>query len=67
MALNPSTKVADARAIAQKWDKHQVIIIALDRRLGTIEYASFGRTERQCNEAKELADEAFHAIQKAME
>ena len=63
MAWNPSQKVADCRDIAEKWgDKHQVIIIALDRRLETITMATYGATKQLCDDAKRLGDAAYKAV-----
>lgn len=63
MAWNPSPKVADCRAIADKWNVQQVIIFAVQD--GILEYASFGKTKVLCDETKRLADAAFDAILKA--
>lgn len=62
MAFNPSPKVADAREIAKKWGKQQVIILGIDAKLGTVEYASYGATRELCADAKRKADAAFEAI-----
>jgi len=62
MAWNPSPKVADCREIARKWGKQQVIIIAVDYKAGTTEYASYGETRVLCDDAKLLADTAYNAI-----
>ena len=62
MAWNPSPKVADCREIARKWGKQQVIIIAVDYKTGTLEYASYGETMTLCADAKQLADLAYEAI-----
>ena len=58
MSWNPSPKVADCREIARKWRKQQVIILAVDIKAGTLEYASYGETKPLCDEAKVLADAA---------
>ena len=63
MSWSPSGKVADCRDIAEKWgDKDQVIIIALDRRLETINMATYGRTKQLCSDAKRLGDAAYKAV-----
>lgn len=63
MAWNPEPKVADCREIARKWgNKDQVIILAVDRKANTLEYASFGATKELCGQAKRLADRAFEAV-----
>lgn len=62
MAFNPSPKVADCRNIAQKWKKPQIIILAVDPIAGTLEYASYGESKANCDEAKRLADVAYQAI-----
>lgn len=64
MAWNPSPKVADCRDIARKWRKHQVIILAVDVEVGTLEYASYGETKPLCDQAKKLADAAYSAVLK---
>jgi len=66
MAWSPSGKVADCRDIAEKWgDKHQVIIIALDRKLETINMATYGTTKQLCADAKRLGDAAYNAVMDA--
>ncbi|BBN90661.1 MAG: hypothetical protein E6Q42_09725 [Dechloromonas sp.] len=62
MAFNPSPKVADCRDIAKKWNKPQIIILAIDPIAGTLEYASYGENKANCDEAKRLADVAYQAI-----
>lgn len=62
MPWNPSPKVADCREIARKWDKQQVIILAIDTEAGTLEYASYGDTKASCAKARRLADIAYNAI-----
>ena len=62
MAFNPSPKVADCRDIAKKWNKPQIIILAIDPIAGTLEYASYGEHKANCDEAKRLADVAYQAI-----
>lgn len=62
MAFNPSPKVADCRDIARKWNKPQIIILAVDPIAGTLEYASYGESKAHCNEAKRLANAAYQAI-----
>ena len=62
MAFNPDPKVDDARTLARKWQKTKVIIIMVDDRKGTIEYASYGENAKACDRAKDLAYLAFNAI-----
>ena len=62
MAFNPSPKVADCRDIARKWNKPQIIILAVDPIAGTLEYASYGESKAHCDEAKRLADVAYQSI-----
>ncbi len=65
MAWNPSPKVADCRDIARKWNKQQVIIIAVDLKAQTLEYASYGETTSLCADAKRLADAAYKTVMDA--
>ena len=67
MAWNPSPKVADARDIARKWNKQQIIILAVDKMAGTLEFASFGTTVTWCAEARVLAEAAYAAMYSAIE
>lgn len=62
MAWNPSPKVADCREIARKWNKHQVIILAIDVNSKTLEMATYGETRMLCDEAKKIGDLAYNAI-----
>lgn len=62
MAWNPDPKVADCREIARKWQKQQVIILAVDIHAGTLEYASYGETRVLCRQAMRFADKAFAAV-----
>lgn len=62
MAFNPSPKVVDCRDIARKWNKPQIIILAVDPIAGTLEYASYGESKAHCDEAKRLADVAYQSI-----
>ena len=62
MAYNPSPKVADCRAIARKWNRQIVIILAVDVNEQSLEYASYGETKELCDTAKVLADEAYNSI-----
>ena len=66
MAWNPSPKVADCRDIARKWNgKDQVIILAVDRKAGTLQMATYGETRELCAEAKRLGDAAYGAVMRA--
>ena len=66
MAWNPSPHVADCRDIAHKWGgKDQVIVLAVDRRAGTLEMATYGEDKMLCREAKRLGDAAYDAVMKA--
>ena len=62
MAFNPSPKVAEARRLAKLWDQEQVIIITLNN--GTLTCVSYGKNQKLCAEAKNLADVAWDAIGK---
>ena len=63
MAWNPSPKVADCRDIARKWKgKDQVIILAIDRKSGTLEMATYGETKALCADAKRMGDAAYDAV-----
>lgn len=62
MAFNPSPKVAACRTVASQFKKDQVIILMVDQKAGTIEYASYGTTRKLCKDAKRLGDIAFEAI-----
>lgn len=62
MAFNPSPNVLDCCDIAKKWNKPQIIILAVDPIAGTLEYASYGKNKAHCDEAKRLADAAYQAI-----
>ncbi len=63
MAWNPSPKVADCRDIARKWgDKHQVIVLAIDRASGTLEMATYGHTRQTCADASRLGNAAWKAV-----
>ena len=61
MAWNPSPKVAAARDFADKFNKQQVIILAINKD-GSLEYASYGETKALCHNAEIIADIAFDAI-----
>ena len=62
MAWNPSSKVAAARDIGKRFGKDQVIVLMIDSKLGTLEYASYGKTKELCADAKALADIAFDSL-----
>jgi len=62
MAWNPSPKVAAARDIGQRFGKDQVIVLMIDTKAQTLEYASYGATKELCDKAKHLADAAYEAI-----
>lgn len=63
MAWNPSPKVADCREIARKWgNKDQVIVLAVDRKAGTLEMATYGETKALCSEARRLGNAAYAAV-----
>lgn len=63
MAWNPSPKVAAARDIGEKFGKQEVIVIMIDHRSGTMEYASWGTTVNLCRSAKKKADVAYEAVE----
>lgn len=60
MAWNPSPKVAAARDFARKYNKVITIIVSLDTE--SIEVTSFGKTRRQCDEAKIIGDMLYNAV-----
>ena len=62
MAWNPSPEVAEARNIARRFGKDQVIVIMLDLERGTIESVTYGRTKALCADAKRLGDVAYDAV-----
>jgi len=62
MAINKSPKVQTARKVAEKYKKTHVILLMLDTKNGTIEYASYGKTAEACNLAKHLADLAYDEV-----
>jgi hypothetical protein len=66
MAFNPDQKVADARDIATKWNKVQVIIIGIDHN-GNMTMATYGKTPDLCSFAKQLGDAAWEAIMSFVE
>lgn len=67
MAFNPSPKVADARALAEKWGMTRVIVLMIDDEAGTMEYASYGKDKRLCGQARKVADACFDAAYRCME
>ena len=67
MAWNPSPKVQIAREIGAKFRADQIIILAIDQAVGTIEAISWGKTRQRCAEAKALADIAYDAVLKEFE
>jgi len=62
MAWNPSPKVAAARDAGDRFGKDQVILLMIDRKQGTLEYAAYGKTKDLCKDAERLADIAYEAI-----
>ena len=66
MSWSPSPKVADCREIARKWGKQQVIVLAVDRKAGTLEMTSYGETRALCDGAKRLGDAAYEAVMNAI-
>lgn len=62
MAYNPSPKVKAAREIGQRFGKDQVIVLMIDSKHRTLEYASWGSNRLMCVKAKVLADEAYDAV-----
>lgn len=61
MAFNPSPKVAAARDFAKKFDQEMVIIFHIDR-TGSIGYASYGRDQKKCDAAHQLAKDIFESL-----
>ena len=62
MAFNPDGKVADARALAAKYNKSRVLIIFIDDNSGSIEIASYGKTKKLCGEAKDMGKDIFEFL-----
>lgn len=64
MPFNPSPKVADAREIARKWGADKVVILFVTEtpEETRLEYASYGKTESKCREARRIADKAYDAV-----
>jgi len=63
MAFNPSPKVRAAGEVAKEFGKDQVVVLMINHAEGTLEYASYGKTKTDCDEAKGLADALFdHAM-----
>jgi hypothetical protein len=54
--------VDEARTYGVDHGHDQVIIITIDYDTGTYGYASWGRTKKLCDHARELADTAVNAI-----
>lgn len=71
MAWNPSPKIAMLRTFAQQFaaafGQQQVIVIHLDRRVGTMGSASYGDTRALCGDAEKLARVAYDAVYRALE
>jgi hypothetical protein len=65
MAFNPSPKVAVAWDAATKFGCEEAIILLIDNKAGTVEYASYGVTKVACEHARKLADRAFDAVMEA--
>ena len=68
MAWNPSPEIADARALAEKWDQDMLIVIGVkfDKDAGgRIKSVTFGRTKALCTRAKLLGDAAYDATVRA--
>jgi hypothetical protein len=61
MAWNPSEKVKIAREIANKYNKHIIIIYMIDKE--KIEFISYGKNLELCNVAEKLAECGLQAIQ----
>jgi hypothetical protein len=55
-------KIAEAKYIADRFQKTKVILIMLDDENATIEYASYGKTPELCKEAKIIADVAYESV-----
>jgi len=62
MAWDSSPKVKLAREIAKKYDQDQIIILMINEGLDRIEYISYGKTKRLCDEAKSFAEKTIDAI-----
>lgn len=64
MAFNPSPSVAAARDFAAKFQKHQVIILSINKAQGTMQMDTYGTTKAFCDQAKDLGDVAWDALQR---
>lgn len=63
MAWNPSPEVQVARdAAARLGDADQVMIVALNKKAGTLQLVTYGRDKRLCADAKLLGDAAYGAV-----
>ena len=61
MAWNPSPKVAHCREASRQWGANKVVTLLVNEDAGTMEVVSYGRTRRECDEAKRLADAIYDA------
>lgn len=62
MAWNPNPKVAMCREVARLYDKQMVVLLMVDTKANTLEYASYGETKTLCGEARKMADAAYDAV-----
>ncbi len=62
MAYNPSPKVREAERVGKKFGSDMVVIILIDSKTESIEYASWGKTPELCSEARQIGDELFEEL-----
>lgn len=55
-AQRPHPTVADAKALANKYDWDGVIVISLDYATGQYHYASYGTDRTRCQRTQRVAD-----------
>ena len=67
MAFNPSPEIAAARNFAHRFCKEQVIIVGIDRLLGTLAVYTYGQNKALCDDAKIVGDAVYAAAYKALE
>lgn len=60
--MEKAERIQAARDLAERFGKEQVIVLMLDQKAGTLEYASYGKTRALCADARRLADAAYDAV-----
>ena len=66
MSWNPSPQVAAARDYANKFGGKQVIILTVFQS-GQVGYASFGKTRKLCDDARDLANVVMAELEHEIE